>query len=64
VIIAVYFRKKKYYQLIKKVKEAKQKNKKESVDYRRLKRFDVISVSSGENLSLRLKEKVLLYCII
>jgi hypothetical protein len=50
------FSKEKYYQLLKEVKETKQKNKKESVDYRRLKRFDVISVSGGEKLITPVKE--------
>ncbi|XP_074081691.1 SCAN domain-containing protein 3-like [Macrotis lagotis] len=44
------FSKEKYYQLIKEVKEAKAKAKKESVDYRRLARFDVILVQGNEKL--------------
>ncbi|KAG8505910.1 SCAN domain-containing protein 3, partial [Galemys pyrenaicus] len=44
------FSKAKYCQLIKEVKEAKAKAKKESVDYRRLARFDVILVQGNEKL--------------
>ncbi|XP_036624290.1 uncharacterized protein LOC118857932 [Trichosurus vulpecula] len=44
------FSKEKYCQLIKEVKEAKAKAKKESVDYRRLARFDVILVQGNEKL--------------
>ncbi|XP_012590098.1 PREDICTED: SCAN domain-containing protein 3 [Condylura cristata] len=44
------FSKAKYRQLIKEVKEAKAKAKKESVDYRRLARFDVILVQGNEKL--------------
>ncbi|XP_008579909.1 PREDICTED: SCAN domain-containing protein 3 [Galeopterus variegatus] len=44
------FSKAKYCQLIREVKEAKAKAKKESVDYRRLARFDVILVQGNEKL--------------
>ncbi|XP_012501552.1 PREDICTED: SCAN domain-containing protein 3 [Propithecus coquereli] len=44
------FSKAKYCQLIREVKEAKAKAKKESVDYRRLARFDVILVQGNERL--------------
>uniref|UniRef100_F1S1Q2 SCAN domain containing 3 n=1 Tax=Sus scrofa TaxID=9823 RepID=F1S1Q2_PIG len=44
------FSKAKYCQLIREVKEAKAKAKKESVDYRRLARFDVILVQGHEKL--------------
>ncbi|XP_043855929.1 SCAN domain-containing protein 3-like [Dromiciops gliroides] len=44
------FSKEKYCQLIKEVKEAKAKAKKESVDYRRLARFDVILIQGSEKL--------------
>ncbi|XP_048655889.1 SCAN domain-containing protein 3 isoform X2 [Marmota marmota marmota] len=44
------FSKAKYCQLIREVKEAKAKAKKESVDYRRLARFDVILVHGKEKL--------------
>ncbi|XP_027712869.1 SCAN domain-containing protein 3-like [Vombatus ursinus] len=44
------FSKEKYCQLIKEVKEAKAKAKKESVDYRRLARFDVILIQGNEKL--------------
>ncbi|XP_008061971.1 SCAN domain-containing protein 3 [Carlito syrichta] len=44
------FSKAKYCQLIREVKEAKAKAKKESVDYRRLARFDVILVQGKEKL--------------
>nr|XP_010599483.1 SCAN domain-containing protein 3-like [Loxodonta africana] len=44
------FSKAKYCQLIREVKEAKAKAKKESLDYRRLARFDVILVQGNEKL--------------
>ncbi|XP_058141430.1 SCAN domain-containing protein 3 [Dasypus novemcinctus] len=44
------FSKAKYCQLIREVKEAKAKAKKESVDYRRLARFDVVLVQGNEKL--------------
>ncbi|XP_011280330.2 SCAN domain-containing protein 3 isoform X1 [Felis catus] len=44
------FSKAKYCQLIREVKEAKAKARKESVDYRRLARFDVILVQGNEKL--------------
>lgn len=44
------FSKAKYCQLIREVKEAKAKEKKESIDYRRLARFDVIIVQGHEKL--------------
>ncbi|XP_049742807.1 SCAN domain-containing protein 3 [Elephas maximus indicus] len=44
------FSKAKYCQLVREVKEAKAKAKKESVDYRRLARFDVILVQGNEKL--------------
>ncbi|XP_032254826.1 SCAN domain-containing protein 3 isoform X2 [Phoca vitulina] len=44
------FSKAKYCQLIREVKEAKVKARKESVDYRRLARFDVILVQGNEKL--------------
>ncbi|XP_039113481.1 SCAN domain-containing protein 3 isoform X1 [Hyaena hyaena] len=44
------FSKAKYCQLIQEVKEAKAKARKESVDYRRLARFDVILVQGNEKL--------------
>uniref|UniRef100_A0A8C0VXM4 SCAN domain-containing protein 3 n=1 Tax=Castor canadensis TaxID=51338 RepID=A0A8C0VXM4_CASCN len=44
------FSKAKYCQLIREVKEAKTKTKKESVDYRRLAKFDVVLVHGDEKL--------------
>ncbi|XP_061254644.1 SCAN domain-containing protein 3-like isoform X1 [Bos javanicus] len=44
------FSKAKYCQLIREVKEAKAKEKKESIEYRRLARFDVIIVQGHEKL--------------
>uniref|UniRef100_A0A8C2S687 Integrase catalytic domain-containing protein n=2 Tax=Capra hircus TaxID=9925 RepID=A0A8C2S687_CAPHI len=44
------FSKEKYFQTIKEVKEAKEKGKKSSRDYRRAARYDVISVAGTEKL--------------
>lgn len=44
------FSKEKYFQTIKEVKEAKEKGKKSSRDYRRAARYDVISVQGTEKL--------------
>lgn len=44
------FSKEKYFQTIKEVKEAKEKGKKSSRDYRRAAKYDVISVQGTEKL--------------